>query len=203
MASAVPTCRRQGLFRYEHRSRGVLGWLVLFGIGLLIWLTWVSQRASRFDGIELRGTRNFTDHVVSALTLLRTKAPEAYGIVTNCIKVIVQSAHTGMAAYANPPTSHLHDKVEWESLQGFASGIAHESFHSKLYLDRQRELGASAVVPDDAWTGETAEMLCCQHQARVLRRIGGSEAEISYYDWDPTRDPTNRYWEVPYEKRNW
>jgi hypothetical protein len=140
---------------------------------------------------------------VRALALLRTNAPEAYATVTNNIGAIAQSAHSGMGAFEKPPTSHLHDKVPWESVEAYASVIAHESFHSKLFHDRLRELGGSAEVPAGAWTGEAAERLCCQYQARVLRAIGGSPSEIAYYDWDPSRDPTNRYWEVPYEKRDW
>jgi hypothetical protein len=172
-------------------------------MGCLLYVTWPTRPSLRFDGIEIRGTGHFKDHVVRALTSLKTKAPEAYATVTNNIGAIVQSAHTGMAAFENPPTSYLHDKLPWESVEAYASGIAHESLHSKLFHDRLRELSGSAEVPEEAWTGEAAEKLCCQYQARVLKAIGGSPSEIAYYGWDPNRDPTNRYWEIPYEKRDW
>jgi hypothetical protein len=177
--------------------------LVVFGIGSLLWLARPAQHTVRFGGIEIRGTKDFKDHVVNALSLLMTKAPDAYCTVTNYIGAIVQSAHTGMAAYERPATSYLHDKVPWVSPEAFASSIAHESFHSKLYLDKVKELGPSAPVPDEVWSGEGAEKLCCEYQAGVLQKIGGTQFEISYYGWDPARDPTNRYWEIPYEKREW
>ena len=79
-------------------------------------------------------------------------------------------------------------------------GIAHESIHSQLYNDYLRSSTIAFVrVPDNVWTGEAAEKICCEHQMRVLKEIGAPLSEIAYYTWNPS----NRYWEIPYEKRNW
>jgi hypothetical protein len=44
---------------------------------------------------------------------------------------------------------------------------------------------------------------CCgrdnDDDLQVLREIGASWSEIASYAWNPS----NRYWEIPFEKRDW
>lgn len=151
-----------------------------------------------FDSVEIKGKADFTERVVSALTLLKAKSRGAYAVVTNQIGVITQSDRSGMAAYETPPNSYLRADAQ-ESTTSLGSGIAHESIHSKLYHDYLKQHPLSPSVPDDVWTGEAAEKQCCEHQVRVLQEINAPLSEIEYYTWNPS----NRYWEIPYEKRNW
>ena len=185
-------------------------WLALglLVISFALYTCWVASRPTKFDQVPIQGTREFRDHVVAALTLLKAKSPQAYEMVTNYIGVFAQSRHTGMAAYEEPPTSYLHDKPAWESVEAFAADIAHESFHSKLYHDFLRtnawatvQAGAHTIVsvPEESWGGEAGEKLCCEYQVRILTELGASVSEIAAAAWDPS----NRYWEVPYEKRDW
>ncbi len=168
----------------------------LLAFGFLLYRSRIEYRPTEFDHGLIRGTGQFKEHVCAALALLKTKSPQAYGMVTNYIRIFVQSKHSGMAAYERPPTSYLHDKFEWQSSESYAAGIAHESFHSKLYHDFLR---TNAWVPDLEWTGENAERLCCEHQLQVLKAIGASAWDLTWSAWNPS----NRYWEIPFEKRDW
>jgi len=173
-------------------------WILIAVAGFLIVLLFIRAPGSeRFDTIEITGKQDFRMRVVNALTLLKTRSPRAYVIVTNYIGAIKQDETSGMAAYETPPTAYLRSP-EWETVTSFASGIAHESIHSRQYHDYLKEHPGMAV-PDDIWTGEAAEKQCCEHQMRVLQEIGAPLSEIIHYSWNPS----NRYWEVPINKRDW
>ncbi len=163
---------------------------------LIIVFNW--PKSSRLDGLEIRGTANFENQVVTALTLLRAKSPEAYRIVTNNIGIIKQAKRTGMAAYSTPPTFELNGRTAFYSTTWCAGCIAHDSFHSKLYHDYLKQHLGAVRVPDDVWTGEASERKCLAHQTRVLKDIGASFDEISWLSVT-----NNRYWEVDYNKRDW
>jgi hypothetical protein len=156
-------------------------------VSFVLYAFWVELRPVKIDNMTIHGRSDFKQQVLTALTLLKTRSPQAYQVVTNNIRTFVESKHTGIAAYENPPTSYLHDKSAWVSNEAFAAGIAHESLHSKLYHDRT------------AWTGENVEKLCCEYQQQVLKEIGGTSEEIAALAWNPK----NRYWEIPFEQRDW
>ena len=192
--------------RFARRALWVA--LSLSTIGFALYAAWVESRPAVFDRMPIQGTREFKDNVAAALSLLKTKSPQAYSMVTNYIRRFEQSRHTGMAADEKPPTSYLHDKFSWESMEAYAAGIAHESFHSKLYHDFLQTNAWATVeadghvivnVPDGRWGGEAAEKLCCEHQVQVLKEIGAPASEIEACAWNPS----NRYWEIPEEKRDW
>lgn len=178
---------------------GRIGLLIAGSIVGFFLIVATPNPARRFDNLEVRGTKHFQSQVVSALVLLSTKSPEAYVVLTNNVGLIAQARHSGMAAYLNPPTIELTDRSVSYSITDCAGNLAHESFHSKLYHDFLREHRNEPVVPDEVWTGEDAEKRCVEHQQRVLRAVGAPAAEIQWYTWNPT----NRYWEIPYEKRDW
>jgi len=168
-------------------------------VGALIALTGLPRpRSFHFDNISIRGSPRFQGQVVSALALLRTKSPDGYQIITNNIGAITQSKHSGMAAYRKPPTFELNDQTAFYSVTWCAGSIAHDSIHSKLYLDYLKR-NARMNVPTNIWIGEAAEKVCSEHQVRVLIQIGAPSNEITHCIWNPA----DRYWEVDYQKRNW
>jgi hypothetical protein len=156
-------------------------------------------RPVHFDSLIIHGSHRFKTRVLSSLTLLRTKAPEAYQIVTNNIGAIAQSKHSGMAVYRKPPTFELNDATAYASVTWCASCIAHDALHARFYFTWLRFHASQRAVPHDVWMGENAEMLCSAHQLRVLRQIGAASNEIAHC----SSVSTNRYWEVDYKKRNW
>src|SRR6266540_2837275 len=88
--------------------------IVVAFISLLV-IVFVWPKSTRLDGLEIRGAANFNNQVVTALTLLRTKSPEAYRIVTNNIGIIKQAKRSGMAAYSIPPTFELNGRTAFYS----------------------------------------------------------------------------------------
>src|ERR1700682_2340637 len=56
-----------------------VAWVSLLGIAFL------RSEPKRMDTIEIRGSRKFKVQVAAALTLLKTKSPEAYQVVTDYI----------------------------------------------------------------------------------------------------------------------
>jgi hypothetical protein len=128
--------------------------------------------------VEIAGSVTFTNQVITALTLLTEKAPEAYEVVTNYVKRIEQGERSGMWAYKKPPTYEMSDKTTFYSLTWCAATIAHDSFHSKLYHDYPSTPGKT--VPDSAWTGTDAEKKCMEHQLNVMTLIGSPTNELTY-----------------------
>jgi hypothetical protein len=155
------------------------------------------QPSTRYNSIEIHGKPQFQAQVTNALELLRTKAPDAYEVVAREIGDIRESAHSGMRAWQNPPVFEMADPTAFFSVTWCAGSIAHDSWHSKLYHDYLRNNSNSSRVPDEVWTGESAEKKCVAHQARVMKAIGATHEEI---DWLQT---TNDFWNVKYRDRNW
>ncbi len=164
----------------------------------LLGIVFTRSKGARLDGLEIQGTATFEKQVVAALTLLKTQSPGAYHVVTAHIGLIRQAPHTGMAAYATPPTLELNGRTAFYSLTWCAAGIAHDAFHAKLYHEYLQQHPGHTLVPDDVWTGEAVERRCLRHQTRVLKDLGASGEEIRW-----VRAITHRYWEVEYHKRDW
>ena len=127
---------------------------------------------------EIVGSARFSNQVHQALLLLSTRDPDAYKILTDFVGRIQEGERSGMWVYRNPPTYEMSDKTAFYSLTWCAATIAHDSFHSKLYHDSQKEHGDS--VPDSAWTGKVAEQQCMKHQLDVMGRIGAPKSELDY-----------------------
>src|SRR5215204_1370943 len=71
-------------------------WILIAVAGFLIVLLFIRAPGSeRFDTIEITGKQDFRMRVVNALTLLKTRSPRAYVIVTNYIGAIKQDETSG------------------------------------------------------------------------------------------------------------
>src|SRR5205823_14487092 len=97
------------LRRSWHKTLLVVSLSVTAGVALFLLLHTVFGPV-HFDNLEIRGTRRFKARVIQALTLIRTKAPQAYDIATNNVGAITESKHSEMAAYRKPPTFELNDQ---------------------------------------------------------------------------------------------
>jgi len=164
--------------RKWHKTVLLVSLTVAAGVALFLVLHAVFGPA-HFDNLEIRGTRRFKARVIQALTLLRSKTPHAYELATNNIGAISQSKHSEMAAYRKPPTFELNDQTAFYSVTWCAGSIAHDSLHSRFYFNYLKLHPGERVVVHDAWMGEAAEKLCCEHQLRVLRQIGAPTNEIA------------------------
>jgi hypothetical protein len=128
--------------------------------------------------VEIIGDEKYLDQVEKSLTLLKSKAPDAYAIIAKNVKRIQQGDRSGMWAYSTPPTYVMSDKTAFASLTWCAATIAHDSYHSKLYHDYLRS--HSDAVPGDVWTGQSAERECMRHQIAVMRQIEAPKSEIDH-----------------------
>jgi len=182
--------------RYPSRIFGAL-LTTAFSFFLLYFFVW--GKPKRLDGIEIKGTSRFKNQVFAALILLKTKSPDEYEIVTNYIGAIKQSKHSGMAAYLKPPTFLLNDRTAYRSLEWCAGSIAHDSMHSKLFNDYLKQ-HPKERVPDEIWTGMPIEILCSEHQKRVLKNINAAHSEI---EWLAKNYTNSSFYEMDYEKRKW
>lgn len=129
-------------------------------------------------GITILGKRDFVIQVKSALTLLRDKDPTAFKIVKKYIGIIQESTDISeMLANVNPPVFLLTHKSASYSVTWCASGIAHDSYHSKLYNDYRTKI--FPIVPPWIWKGESAEKQCLQYQLPIMKAIGSPESEMA------------------------
>ena len=151
---------------------------------------------------EIVGSVRFSNQVAQALLLLKTRDADAYLIVTNYVGRIKEGKRSGMWAYETPPTFEITDASAFYSITWCAAGIAHDSFHSKLYHDFQK--AHAGKVPDDVWTGPAAEQQCMQHQLAVMQHIGAPKFEIDYAkkQADGHYVKNNETWD-DYKKRQW
>jgi hypothetical protein len=128
--------------------------------------------------IQITGDKNFITKTKAALKLLQEKAPDAYKITVTYIGRIQQHNFSGMAAYETPPTYKVGASTVNASLTWYASTIAHDAYHSKLYHDYVYTY--KEAVPNEVWTGMDAEMKCLEIQIQALESMGASASEIEY-----------------------
>jgi len=90
------------------------------------------------------------------------------------------------------------DVARLKDLIRYAGGLAHESYHCKLYMDYQKEHPETKKVPKSAHSGEDAERQCLKYEIEVLKKLGADKKLIDYLE---NRAMKTRWWEVPSELR--
>ena len=149
--------------------------------------------------IEIIGDNDFIKKTKEALDLLENKAPIHFGIVTRYIGAIewVEEG-SGMFAWEDPPLYKVGEATVEAGTIWYAGTIVHDSIHSKQYHDYLAENPTSSV-PDEVWTGKSAEAQCLDAQYDALEKIGADQATLDYIE-DILE---TEYWEVEYEERWW
>ena len=128
--------------------------------------------------IKIIGTDDFIKKTEEALTLLKEKSPDHYTIVTNYLSVIQFSEKTGVTASSK--ISKIGFKIFKLPLQWYAAGLAHESYHSKLYHDYRQKFGLP--VPNDVYSGRKAEDACLDVQKDCAKNLGAHISYIKYLE---------------------
>lgn len=145
------------------------------------------------EAITIVGSGAFVDHVMKALTLLRSKSPSGYPVVKKYIGRIKEGTTSGMYAYYTPPTFQmsakealLNESNKDYALQWCASVIVHDAYHSKKYHDYQEAHGHSPgsypYPPIYVWTGEAVERECLAFQKKVCGEIGAYQTIREYLE---------------------
>lgn len=151
------------------------------------------------SSIEIRGDTACQSSTLTALQLLSLNASTHYTTATKYISVIECIAQgSGMYAYENPPRYVVGDATRNAGTAWYASTIAHDSGHSKLYHD-YLSAHPGQTVPEDVWTGEAAERTCLEAQYDALAKIGGTQSQLDYVK----NIIDSQYYNVPYDQRWW
>ncbi|HTH72583.1 MAG TPA: hypothetical protein VL737_04455 [Candidatus Pristimantibacillus sp.] len=149
--------------------------------------------------ISIEGNDTCRSDTLAALSLLASKAPAHYVIVTKYIGIIrCVTQGSGMQAYNDPPLYLVGDATRNAGTLWYAGTIAHDAGHSKLYHD-YLDAHPGQVVPGDVWTGEAAEAACLDAQYDALQQMGAPESTLDY-----VKGIINSgYWNIPYDQRWW
>jgi hypothetical protein len=131
----------------------------------------------KIDGIEVRGDLSFRARTREALGLLRETA--AISLVQAHVRVIRQGKRSGMRAWGNEPT-FVAGRATWQhSALWYASAIAHDAYHAKLY-DTATKTNGGREPSADQWTGVEAERKCLDFQYTVLRALNSDANTLRY-----------------------
>lgn len=131
--------------------------------------------------LQIVGDESFTTHVNKALDLLKRKDLNAYIVVRNTIGRIKQDAWCNMDVWEEPPTFRICPSVVYNAPEYLASAIAHDSWHSKLYLD-YKDTHPGQHVPDSIYSGEAIEMECTRYQIEVAKNVGAVYTIIEFLE---------------------
>jgi len=149
--------------------------------------------------IEIIGDNDFIEKTNQALDLLENKAFVHYTVVIRYIGIIEWAdTGSGMFAWEDPPRYKVGEATVDAGTIWYAGTIVHDSIHSKQYNDYLAE-NPSGPVPDEVWTGESAEAKCLNVQYDALEKIGAGQQTLDYIK----NAIDTKYWEVPYEDRWW
>jgi len=150
----------------------------------------INSQFSR-NRIAIEGDQKYKAHLSKCLNLIKNRSKEDYDFVVKHIGIIKQNPRSGMQAWKSPPIFLLSNKSAFHSLTWCASAIAHDAYHSYLYQENKPAGGGHP--PYETWGGFSAERKCNKYQISVMRKIGGSESDITYLiNQDGTHGDTNK-----------
>ncbi len=155
-----------------------------------------------FEHILLQGSPGFITRTQAALGCLRTAycCAEVWGLLV----LLREAKRSGVHAHKDLPVIDVGQRVSNSPTIWYASGIAHEGFHIKLYREAKTRNGGHE--PDiNAWAGAEAETKCLEFQLRVLDELKAEDRYLEYvrelmkspdYQGDPfsTKDYMRRDW---------
>ena len=163
------------------------------------------MRSEIFEGIRIRGKSEFLLRSQEALALL--KPTSRFAEIRSNLGLIQQGKRSGMHAWAAEPT-FVVGKPTWKhSALWYASAIAHDAYHAKLYADAKK-VSRDREPEANSWTGTEAEKKCLAFQRQVLLELKADPSTITYLDEcekNPTYQGHNRGWKscLDYLKRWW
>lgn len=160
-----------------------------------------NEEKELFEGIEIRGDKEFIARTKEALSLLLERS-KSFPTVKSYVGRIEQAQRSGIWANYEIPTADIADKTSEVSPVWYASVLAHESYHSLLYYKDKEKTGKE---PDAiAWTGVKAEKKCLEFQLQTLKELAAEDYIIKYVE-DLMKNPQYQGSgsRADYLKRNW
>ena len=130
-----------------------------------------------YNGISIRGSQQFIDRTKPALDLLESS--KSFQEIKGYIRIVGEGLTSGMHAESEYPTFEVGNSTSSANPKWYASCIAHDTYHSKLYKEGQ-SLGLTGNELRRHWTGRTSESKCLSFQKQVLVEIEANNGEIEY-----------------------
>jgi hypothetical protein len=153
---------------------------VLFLLIAFACTTVTKKESVNYGNIVIVGDKNFIVQTQKALALLKEKDHKAYFFSQTYLSRIVLSKNSGVKPWQQLPTYEVGQLTAYYGLEWYASTIAHEAFHSKLYFDYLNKNPDSGRIPETIWSGQEAELKSLNYQYRVLKKLGATLAMLRY-----------------------
>jgi hypothetical protein len=128
-------------------------------------------------------------------------------VISAHLRSIRQGRRSGVKAWTETPVFTVGAATWNHSPLWYASAIAHDAYHAKLYRDAQshdpeKEPGV------DTWTGKAAERVCLDFQRRVLVALNADQTIVDHVEkhaQNPTYQGRSTGWGgwLDYRKRRW
>jgi hypothetical protein len=147
-------------------------------------------------GIKVAGRPEFLRRTQSALDLLK---PTIYWDTDVQRLEKIADSTASVIFVQREPTFYVGQKTWTSSTVWYASSIAHDAHHIRLYQEAIELYGDKA--DPELWSGPKGETLCMQFQIDVLRSLNAPTAYISRLEQIIKEGPT--YQDVPLDKRDW
>jgi hypothetical protein len=152
----------------------------------------------------------FSKKIKSAIDLLDSKANAEFLVVKKYTKVIRAAQSSGANYNEKEMTIDIGQATFDASLEWLASVFAHENHHLKKFKDTGKKYGNAHLMEDKKKALQVMideELECNGVQLIVLKKIGGTAAEIDYLGkqkgdhFDVNKDGV--YDEKDYGSRSW
>lgn len=155
----------------------------------------VSHRPLNTFSIAIKGEEACLFAVSDALQLLQEKSEQYFSFVLDQIKII-ECVDQGSGVYSwEVPVRVLLSKRMISIVTHDLSGVlVHESCHAAEYKRYLKD-----PIPENSYDGERAEKECLNTQIDALKVLGAEDWMLDFY----SKALETKYWEVPYEKRDW
>jgi hypothetical protein len=145
-------------------------------------MSWFKRKNfQEYENILIIGNDDFIKRTIDALNLLKDRDNVNYRRVTKYVNKIIQSKRSGIAIMSK--VFKVGDKTSLKSsLEWYASCIVHDAFHSMLshrFKVPHRYIARWALSPCTK-LAKRHEEICIRAQTRSLKKIGGSNHEISH-----------------------
>jgi hypothetical protein len=166
---------------------------------------YVRRKSENPGGMEIRGGREFQRRTGEALALLQSLSE--FEMIHAHLAIIRQGTRSGITAWAERPVFTVGAPTWNHSALWYASAIAHDAYHAKLYRDaKQRQPDRKPRV--SAWSGNAAERICLAFQRDVLLSLNANKTIIEYLEThlqNPTYQGRSGGWRgwLDYRKRWW
>lgn len=146
------------------------------------------------------GPKDFQTRTQQALALLEQKAPGTHRLMQTYIFGIVSTVPSGVYTFQLAQSRTLiamGPKISECSTIEYAAALAHEMQHCEQYVRNRIQRPAESTGQENVH--EQEERACLDYQCQVLRMLGADERLVQRYK----EVIYTRWWEVPFEERNW